>query len=210
MAKKKSRSQRFGNPVKNAKYQDNTARLHSAVLSKNESQLFYKTFMPLLGYINRKFSVFDSESVTVGEEKVIMDYDRALMSISEKLWQQPSLFDEYIDSEKETLPVEHKELLNGWKRFVNGRFAVVRHRKNGSVFVDLDTEKVYFAKGIVDTIEQLTEDFTLPVVILTTLLPFKNIIICSGHVAVAYKDSAENAETIYQEAKKNGTIITEL
>ena len=120
------------------------------------------------------------------------------------------MFDEYIDSEKETLPAEHKEFLNGWKRFVNGRFAVVRHRKNGSVFVDWDTEKVYFAKGIVDTIEQLTEDFTLPVVILTTLLPFKNIIICSGHVAVAYKDSAENAETIYQEAKKNGTIITEL
>ena len=211
MGKKKiNASKRFGNPLKNAEYQERETRKRNPTLSKKESDEFYKTFTPLLSYVNKRFVVFESKSIAIGDKKVIMDYDQARMNVSNMLWQNPSLFDDYIKSEDGTLSAEHKAHLNSWKRFVNGRFAVVRHQKNGSVFVDMDTEKVYLAKGLIDTIEQLVWGFSLPVVVVTTLLPFKDIIIISGHVGIAYADRAENAEKNYQKAKENGAIITTL
>ena len=206
MAKKKTK--RFGNPAKNAEYQAREARLHGASLSEKDSSFFYELFTPLLIFTDKRLDVLKNAIEDIDGTKVVMDYDEALASISDELWKNPSLLDAYM--EETTLSEEQKALLQSWKRYVQGKFAVVRHQKNGSVLVDIETEKVYRVKGIIDTLEDMLAGFPLPFVIQTTLLPFKDVIITSGHIGVAYEENAENAEKLYQQAKENGTIITVL
>lgn len=207
MAQKK----KYGNPAKNAERQAREARLHGTTLSKSDSDMFFHMFMPLLMFTDDKLHVVERDSMTVDGKKIVSDYHESLFHISQELWKHPSVFDEFIESEEgQKLTEEQKAIVLSWKRVVFGSFAVVRNQENGSVLVDIETKKVYRVKGLVDSIEYYTRGFDLPVVLKMALLPFKDVIITSGHVAVAYTEIAADAERIYQDAKANGTIIKEL
>ena len=130
----------------------------------------------------------------------ILDFHEALFSISRVLWQHPEVIDEYIaESDGSSIAAEDRDAVHlteadsriilSWKQFISGKFAVVEHHANGSTLIDVETNNVYRVKGITDPIEILVRGFNLPVIIQTTLLPFKDVIVTSGHVGIVQDDN---------------------
>lgn len=107
------------------------------VLTKEDAELFYKLFFPLLNYVNNKFKINNEiQKLYYGKSAD----PRAIKEIANRLWENTELIDEYL-AEKQ-LPEEHKNIILGWKKRISGKFIVERHLKNGTVFIQAENSEV--------------------------------------------------------------------
>ena len=99
-----------------------------------------------------------------------------------------------------------------WKDYsIHDKFIVDRHLKDGSIFISLQTEKVYLVKGIYSSIREMLEGLPMPQVVMATLIPFKDAIIHDG-IVMPYgvtlgKNMSDQSKEIYRSAKTNNEII---
>lgn len=177
-------------------------------LTKEDANLFYSIWFPLLNYVNQTYNVnphikklIHGVSVNPGE----------VIPIARYLWDHPELIDQYI---KKTMPpIEDQDILISWKRFVSGRFFIERFLKRGTVFIS-ENNKVYMVFG---TTSEMEENFYYqkpPLLVETTLIPFKGQIISDGlfnTYPIIFGGGMKNTlKDAYMKAKKANKIITEL
>ena len=62
--------------------------------------------------------------------------------VANKLWSEVEIIDRYIKENPE-LQEEHKEIIQGWKRRIQGKFIMERHLKKGTIFISMEDEQVY-------------------------------------------------------------------
>ena len=175
-------------------------------LSQEDGQLYYQLWLPLLDFVNEKYgvsSVLKNMATAKG-----MDPNE-VKKVADKLWSDVSIIDDYL-KENEDLPEEHKEIIRGWKRRIQGKFMMERHLKSGTIFIDLADEEVYQVSGIVSSWEEMFFGSPMPRIIEATFMPFKNVIISDGLV-MPYNiliggGMKRNYKDVYMEAKKNGWI----
>ena len=83
-----------------------------------------------------------------------------------------------------------------------------------SAFINLDDEKVYLVKGLNSTWSEMLDGMPPPVLLNTTLLPWKDVIISDGLVALTPvyfgKGYSTEFKEIYMNAKHNSTIFNSL
>ncbi len=175
------------------------------VLSREDAELFYELFFPLLNFVNEKFKINDE----VGEIYFGKRIDfRAAKEIADRLWENTGLIDEYLAEKK--LPEEQKKIVLGWKKRISGEFIVERHLKKGSVFICAEDEEVYLVSGIISSWDEVLCGRPLPAVLKAVLIPFKNLIISDGLVVASNlffgKNMTSEFKDIYLDAKKNGGI----
>ena len=131
--------------------------------------------------------------------------------ITNKLWEDTTLIDEYISS-SDSLNQNDKAQIMMWKDYsIHDKFIVDRHLKDGSIFISLQTEKVYLVKGIYSSIREMLEGLPMPQVVMATLIPFKDAIIHDG-IVMPYgvtlgKNMSDQSKEIYRSAKTNNEII---
>ena len=115
----------------------------NAVLEREEAVLFFRLWIPLLDYVNQRREIFPD----LGKIERPTDIDiESAFEISEILWQEPELIDEFLrDTE---LSDEDREIISEWKKFVSGRFVIERHLKKGAIFISVETGRVFLVKGI--------------------------------------------------------------
>lgn len=59
------------------------------------------------------------------------------------LWDDPGISDEYLtDDITVEMVQEDREIVQSWKRCVQGRFILERHLKKGTIFVSMDAKEV--------------------------------------------------------------------
>ena len=147
-------------------------------LSHEDGQLFYKLWLPLLDFVNKKYKI-NSKLKSIATAKRLDPAD--VKEVADKLWSSVAIIDEYL-KENVDLPEEHKEIVRSWKRRINGKFIMERHLKKGTIFISLQNEEVYQVSGIISSWEEMFYGAPMPLMIEATFMPFRDVIISDGLV----------------------------
>ncbi len=179
-------------------------------LSEEDSKLFYKLFKPLLNYVNEKKGI-NPKLHNMHLAKSLNPADAK--EVANALWKETSLIDGYL-SENEDMADEEKAILLSWKRCVTGLFILERILKKGAILISSANENVYQVSGIISTWEEMMGFADPPLLINTTLIPFKDVIIPDGliqtYTIMIGGNMAREFKDIYMREKKRGTIHTQL
>lgn len=141
------------------------------VLSEEDGDLFYKILMPFLKYVGKKYGLpfefyenkyngFQANEIL---QKCVQDNFKYI--------------NEYINHN--ALLDEEVSILNNLRNFVKGPFVIIKHQKNGSIFMD-SQNKLYLVKGIKSPIERMSELEVTPTICDTFIFQFKDSIIYSS------------------------------
>jgi hypothetical protein len=172
---------------------------------------FYSIWYDLLRFINQKNDVFNTQNIAGLP-------DQKLFELRSILWQDRSVINEYIKTDK-SLDDDAIYVLKQWyEKAYEGSFFVVDHLESGTVLngFDHDTDdKVYFyeVKGMKNSIGRLV-NFKKHIFIHTVVLPFEDTIIYDTFIG---EQPISMSKTVidtmigeYDNAVKNNEIITML
>ena len=185
--------------------------VNKATLSAEDRRTFFRLFIPLLRFTNQKYEINEylDEDIRAGHP----DFED-LKEVSDVLWQNTDTIDEFIELNENVLKAEERSLLESWRHPVSGRFILERHLAKGSIFIDPNTGKVYLVKGLTDTWKEMYANTAPPILLSTSLIPFKDCIISDGLTSVnnVYfgTESRYDFKECYMNAKQNGEIISSL
>lgn len=175
-------------------------------LSQEDGQLYYKLWLPLLDFVNRRYHV--SRKLKNMATETGMD-PTEVKKVADKMWSDVSVIDDYL-KERSDLPEEHRKIIASWKRRIQGRFVMERHLKKGTIFIDLDSEEVYQVSGIISSWEEMFWGAPTPLMLEATFMPFRDVIISDGLVmpynVIMGGGMKKMFKDIYMNAKKNGQI----
>ncbi len=175
-------------------------------LSQKDGQLYYKLWLPLLDYVNRKYQI-NSKLKSMATAKNLNPAD--VKEVANKLWSEVTVIDDYL-KENEDLSEEHKEIVRSWKRRIQGKFLMERHLKKGTIFISLEDEEVYQVSGIISSWEEMFFGMPMPLILEATFLPFRDVIISDGLVMpyniIVGGGMKRMFKDVYIAAKKSGRI----
>lgn len=175
-------------------------------LSQEDGQLYYKLWLPLLDYVNKKYRI-NSKMKSIATAKSLNPAD--VKEVANKLWSEVTIIDDYL-KENEGLPEEHKEIVRSWKRRIQGKFLMERHLKKGTIFISLENEEVYQVSGIISSWEEMLFGAPMPLMLEATFMPFRDVIISDGLVMpyniLVGGGMKRMFKDVYMAAKKSGRI----
>ena len=179
-------------------------------LSEKDGKLFYELWFPLLGYVNEKCKV-NKRVKNITNIKSLNP--KEIKEIANVLWENVTFIDRYVEERGENLSEDHKEIIVGWKRRVQGNFIMERHLKKGTIFISED-EKVYQVSEIISSWEEMYFGVSLPLFMKATFIPFRDVIISDGLV-IRYNitigtNMKKQFQDVYMNAKKNGMVTRSL
>ncbi|MHB1628624.1 MAG: hypothetical protein ACYCVB_09680, partial [Bacilli bacterium] len=137
------------------------------------------------------------------------------MPIKEKLWEDESIIDEYLKQNEKIFDATERDTIMSWKRRVSGRFIIMKHLKNYTVFMHAEEGgKLYGVTGISNPIEDMFPSSSLPLYAKATLIPFAGKIIYDS-LMNPYQISfgpgiRENLKNDYRNLKSVHGIVTVL
>jgi len=181
-------------------------------LSESDSSRFYKIWLGILEYTNQKHK-------TAPKLKAIRTANSLnpaeLVPIRDVLWQNTEIIDEFIQRNPYSFDQKDLFILASWKRRVPGKFIMLKHLKNYTVFMNTeDGGKLYAVTGIIDSLDVMFHSSHLPLFLEAVLIPFENKIIYDSllmpysiHIGSNMRKSF-NEE--YRDSKKKHGVLTTL
>lgn len=179
-------------------------------LSEEETDMFYRLIWSLLFYTNQKYPVIKG----LKEPNLKHEKPEVVFSIHEKLFSHSELIDSFAAENPFNFNSEELDIIKSWKKFVKGKFLIVTHLKNYTVFLTTeDEQKAYGVVGLRDEIEDIVPPF-VPQYVDTILLPFRGKITYCGVISF-YRiyigaNMRRGLQEEYQKAKSKFGIITSL
>jgi hypothetical protein len=176
-------------------------------LPEAEWKQFFDIWIRLLAYVNDTYHV----SPDYGHPKTSQETTtETVLPIRNKLWEDVSIIDKYIDSTV-GITTDEINILRIWKNRIKGKFFIMRHLKKYTVLFDTEGGRLFGVLGLRHSLIAYYPDNVLPVMVEAVLLPFKDKIIYdslmepySFHFGKNMRDSL-NEE--YQQLKKEKGII---
>ena len=171
------------------------------ILTKSSSKLFFKLYIPLLGYAN----TYDGNT-----KKRSMDTARR------KLFENKEIIEAYVRNNPDKLSKENLEVISGWKKFVRSDFILIAASKKVSYLLDIRSKqpKCFAILGLTDPPETIAQCGLGTFFQQVVLLPFKGEIIWDGLTfqppLVIGKNILWDAKETYKKIKREGGIIHEL
>lgn len=184
---------------------------NNAILSAEDKRTFFRLFIPLLQFTNQKFEInkYLDEDLRAGHPDL-----EDLKEVADILWQHTDTIDEFIEANKDRLSAAEHSLLESWRRPISGRFVLERHLAKGSIFLESKAGTVYLVKGLTDPWSVMFANIAPPILLDTTLIPFRDCIISDGLTVthnIYFSTGARNDfKDVYMHAKQNGKIIPSL
>ena len=177
------------------------------VLTDEEAKQFYDLWIPLLDFVNQKYKLVKELYGRILTEGLPL---QSAVLISSKIWEDRGIIDEFVQSDFKKMDEEEIAIVSSWKKSIQGKFIVERHSRKGSVFISADNDEVYIVKGIYSSWREILENYPMPQIVETTLMPFKDTIIYNG-VILPYgkclaRNISEQSKQIYLTAKANGNL----
>lgn len=154
---------------------------NNAHLCKSAADLYYKLYLALLDYTNKKQGIckklkkiYKQEGLDAKELKPINDY----------LWEHKEIIDEFVKKNDCNFNEEELEIIKGFKSAITSEnFVVVGFEKEYTQILSVDEGKLYMVKGIRTDLDKIINPKNLPKVISTTLLMFKGNIIFNSFLS---------------------------
>lgn len=94
-------------------------------LSKEDSDMFYEIWIPLLDFANKRYKVMDAPNGIVPGQKLDTTECK---KIANKIWDDVSILDDFLQAMPD-MPKEQQDIVRGWKRRVKDKFMIERHLK---------------------------------------------------------------------------------
>lgn len=180
-------------------------------LPKEDAALFYKLYLQLLVYVNKKRNLVEGLASPDDFGKFRPEQ---MNKLRDKLYRQPELIDSFVEENPQKFSAADLQIVKKWTNFVRGKFVILRYLKDYAIFLDPEEPpKAYGVLALYAPFEELVGSF-LPVMVETVLLPFSDRIISDG-VFSTYRVSfgkgvRQSFNEAYQEAKSRFGIITSL
>jgi len=171
------------------------------ILSKEDSKLFFKLYIPLLGYANQ----YD------GKNK-----KRQLMEAREILYDNPQIIKDFISNNPKKFNKEEIDIINGWQKFIKGKFILIRSLKKYDIFLDTEKNKAkaYGVLGISDEPIDIAEYGIGTYFENVILLPWRDQTIWDGLVyqrpVILGKNYMWSFTEEYKKIKQAGEIIEKI
>lgn len=179
------------------------------ILSTEDKDLFFRLNWSLLFYVNKKYPVINGINTPDFKNQDL----NKVFEIHEKIFANTELIDSFVAENPFNFIQDELDIIKSWKNFVKGRFFIVSHLKNHSIFLTDDEQKAYGVIGLIDEIEDITPPY-LPSLVSTVLLPFKSKIIHYGlfqlHDIRFGSGIKKDIQAKYQIAKSKFGIILSL
>lgn len=179
-------------------------------LSKEDGQLYYRLWLPLLDYVNKKFGI---RKRLKRMENASSLNPNDVKAVANRMYENVTVIDEYLSVHNE-IPEEHRKIIESWKKCVSGRFIIERHLKKGSMLISMEDEKVYQVVGIISSLEEMFRYAPMPLMVEATIMPFKDVIITDGLImpfnVIIGKNMSRTFKDVYMAAKKSGEIVNSL
>jgi len=153
-----------------------------AQLSPDECKLFYETWYNLLYFVNQKYKI-----LTIKGPPLLLasQSDTLLHKIREKLWANPAMISELLNS-SDSFSDDEVSLLRSWEKSrIRGKFLLVKYEPEYAVLMQMETggtPRLYAVKGLTKSIAEVMQR-RLPVMLETVLLPFKDKIVYDCYIA---------------------------
>ena len=175
-------------------------------LSQEDGQLYYKLWLPLLDFVNKKYRI-NNKMKSIATAKNLNPKD--VKEVANKLWSDVTIIDDYLN-EKADLTDDHREIIRSWKRRIQGKYLMERHLKKGTIFISLENEEVYQVSGIISSWEEMFFGAPMPLILEATFMPFRNVIISDGLIMpyniLVGGGMKRMFKDVYMTAKKSGRI----
>lgn len=180
-------------------------------LSKEDVELFYRLYHPLLCYVNKKFKIVKGINSPEDFKRFSI---KEINKLRDRLYKQPELIDSFIIENPSNFSSNELEIISSWKNFVKKTFYIFRYLKNYTVFLSADKPpKTYGVLALTTTFEEIVGSY-LPIMVEAVLLPFKDKIIYdsifSPHRITFGAGIRSSLNDAYQEAKSRFGIIVSL
>jgi len=179
-------------------------------LSIQDTALFFKLMWELQFDVNLRKRILSGVDSPEAFSKLSTEEKLRVRDI---LWDNPALIDAYVSENPQGLPADELEIVASWKQFVLGTFHIFRYLKKHTIFI-LDDDHVYGVLGLVDSIEDMLNGRTPPIMVNAVLLPFKGQIVHDGLISsygIYFGGGIRSGlNEIYMAARQNGRIITTL
>ena len=179
-------------------------------LSEENTNLFYRLMWGVQFYVSQQLQV---------QRNVHSVQEYAALPMSDKdpvrdaLWKDPKLIDAYLDLNPDHLPADEREIISKWKQFMADTFYIFRFLKNYTIFIGKGSQ-VYGVVGLNNSVAELFQGWSLPILVEAVLLPFKGQIIYDGllssHNIFFGSGVRSDLNETYMIAKQNGRIVTTL
>jgi len=179
-------------------------------LSAEDADLFYKLNLALLAFTNKKLKLCPDAETPEAVKQLPLDKK---VVIRNALWEEDNLIESFLNENPFQLSSEEIDIVGSWKHRVNGRFILVSHLKNHSVFLKEDEQIAYGVLGLQDDLESILGP-NLPIILEAVLLPFRDRIVHDGLLSpfrISFgKGFRAGTKDSYQQAKAKYGIVTSL
>ncbi len=172
---------------------------------------FYAIFRPLLFYVNARLNLVPGVHNAAETTQLPV---AEVHKIRQALWADNSLRGDFIEENPANLSGADLMIVASWNERRMGKFFVLRHLKQHSIFIDdRSPAKVYAVHGLYSPIAEVVGPY-LPVLAEVVLLPFEDQIIYDGIIApynITFGGGIRGRlNDLYRDAKERAAIISSL
>ena len=147
----------------------------NARLNPKDVKLFYKLYFALLDYTNKKYKVHPEYDIKKYQG---IDHNKTYQ-ICQKLWESiNTIIDDFCKENPYRFNKVERNLIKEFKNGIRNRFILFKYEKEYTPL--MTDEKTYMIKGLTDNIDNIIPYENLPVMIETSIIPFKGYLIYDG------------------------------
>ena len=147
----------------------------NARLNPKDVKLFYKLYFALLDYTNKKYKVCPEYDIKKYQG---IDHNKTYQ-ICQKLWENINhIIDDFCKENPYRFNKDERNLIKEFKNGIRSRFILFKFEKEYTPL--MTDEKTYMIKGLTDNIDNIIPYESLPVMIETSIVPFKGYLIYDG------------------------------
>lgn len=151
------------------------SKQENACLSSKDAKLFYKIYFALLEFTNNKYKI--NPKLKIYEQLNLDPYD--LTDIIEKLWNNKEiLVKEFCLKNPYKFNNEELSITSEFSKGIRGMYIIAKFEKEYTAF--LTEDRAYMVKGINDNIDNVISFEDLPAPVVTSIIPFKGVLIYDG------------------------------
>ncbi|MDD4188291.1 MAG: SEC-C metal-binding domain-containing protein [Bacilli bacterium] len=181
-----------------------------AVITYEDSLLFYKLYTSLMAFTNQKYKIIkdvnSAKDFINSNGTVKADYS---VKIREKMWEDENIIKEFL--EITDLPNEEAEIVKSWKKRITECFVLYKYESGLAILIS-NNNIIYGVAGISNPISENIPAHNLPAFVELTLLPFKDKIIYDSILQTYNISMKDGIKKIFNDTyeKLKDEIITKL
>ncbi len=176
-------------------------------LTDIEYKTFLKIHIDFLFFVGQKSKIID---VKMNFKKFIDTDFSVKLKCRDFFLDNKELLDDYLTTNLDKLTTEQFSILTGFKKAITSDFVIFKCLANNAIFMDIKENKFYAVKALGDRFDHFFDSF--PVLVQTTLLPFKDKIVYDGFIKTKGihfgSGITKTIEEDYKQAKINNQILT--